>query len=137
VTIKTRAAVIAIATVTLVGFVGDACGSQPPVERAIAMVEDDGNFSTGLESGQALARITTVLRDDAERCAAGKAAEKGPRCDARFAAAAYAQVLAVAMLHCTAPDRADARKNLLDYLRKVEAVGQRDQPPAPPSPPRC
>lgn len=119
-----------------VSFVLTACGTEPRLERAISTIERDSNFSTGTEGGEALARVTRLLRDEGEACAS-KANSTAPRCEALFAATGYTQVLAVSILRCTSPDRTTARRALLRYLRDVGRVGESDTLPAPPPLPAC
>ena len=113
-----------------------ACGRSSPVERAIATVNDDGNFSTGVESATSMGRVADILRNDGDACVR-RHDRDDPRCEARLAASAAAQVHAVVFLDCTAPNRNDARRALARYLRAVDRVGPDDPLPRPPFPPRC
>lgn len=125
---------IAVALVLM--LVATACGRSSPVDRAIATVNDDDRFSTGAESAQSVGRVADIMRNDGDECIRDHDA-RDPRCEARLAASAYAQVLAVVLLDCTTPDRDEARLALTRYLRAVGRVGEDGEPPPTPFPPRC
>jgi hypothetical protein len=98
-----RSELLAIAMTLLVSACGD---PAPPVERARSLLEHDGEFGTALESGDSFAHVAELLLD------AG---------DAYRPAAAWAQVVAVEVLHCTQPGVHDARAALADHLDAVAA----------------
>jgi hypothetical protein len=109
-----------------------ACGRDAsPVDRARTVVDDDGRFATSIEAGDALARVSSILLRAGKDCDGG--------CDALLSAAAYAQVLAVRVLDCTAPGRFQVRRSMRRYLDAVEAARRTSSRlvPQPPPPPRC
>jgi hypothetical protein len=84
-----------------------------------------------------MAHAAVLLRDDGRGCTK-RHGDKDPRCVARLSASAYAQVVAVALLDCTAPDREETRAAARRYFTKVGAVNGPAAPlPAVPVPPRC
>jgi hypothetical protein len=106
------------------------------VDRAQSILRDGGNFSTGREAGVSLARVASLLRADTVACGRDHL-RTDHRCQARSAAFGYAQVVAVAVLGCTAPGRLEARTATLRYLVAVERVGPTGTIPQPPPPPSC
>ena len=91
------------------------------VGRAREILRDRERFDTAVEAGEALAEVSERLVADAEACE--------DDCDARFQAAAYARVLALRVLGCTAPGREAARASMLEHVERLQdgASG----PPAP------
>ncbi|MDQ1373838.1 MAG: hypothetical protein QOJ09_1176 [Actinomycetota bacterium] len=83
-----------------------------------------------------MARVAGLLRDDGSACRRDRSRDDR-RCQARAAAFGYTQVVAVAVLSCTAPGRFQARTATLRYLRAIERVGADGVLPTPPPPPRC
>lgn len=110
-------------------------GDRAPLERARALVREDGGFDTGLEAGATLAKVAQHLEGAVEACRHG-----GPRitCQSLSAALGYTQVMAALVLQCTAPGRFEARARTAAYLSKVAAVTPRSpRVPAPPPLPDC
>ncbi|MEN3271771.1 MAG: hypothetical protein V7636_532 [Actinomycetota bacterium] len=102
-----------------------------PIGAARKIVDDDDRFATSIEAGDALAHIGSILLRAGKDCADG--------CDALLSASAYAQVLAVRVLDCTAPGRFKLRRVMRSYLDDVERSRQKSATavPTPPPPPRC
>jgi hypothetical protein len=90
-----RACAVAIALV-LASCGGD---DEPPLDRALALVEDEGEFSTALESGDTLAHVAELLMDAGEP-----------------AASAWVQVVAVETLDCSLPEIHDVRQAVRELL---------------------
>ena len=109
---------------------GVACSSGGGVvDDARRVLDDDGRFDTSFEAGDALAQIGGRL------LAAGKRCESG--CDALFSASAYAQILAVRVLGCTAPGRFKVRRVMRTYLDEIDGLPESGPAPEPPVPPDC
>ena len=104
-------------------------GGGSPIADARRIVEDDHRFETSYDAGDALAKVSATL------LAAGKQCDKD--CAALLSAAAYAQVLAVHVLDCTAPGRFKVRAAMRSELEKIEHVPKGAPAPVPPRPPRC
>ena len=102
-----------------------------PINQARKIVNDDDRFATSMEAGDALARVGSIL------LRAGKDCREG--CNALLSASAYAQVLAVRVLDCTAPGRFAMRRAMRRYLDDVEDARNHSATavPTPPAPPRC
>lgn len=102
-----------------------------PITASRKIVDDDGRFDTSIEAGDALARVGSILLRGGKDCAEG--------CDALLSASAYAQVLAVRVLDCTAPGRFEVRRAMRRYLDAVETSRNHSSTavPTPPAPPRC
>lgn len=125
---------LVVATALL--MVGSACsGTDDPLDEAIAIADDAGEFGNGPEAGESLARIAQHLGRAIDGCDAD---EEAIRCDSLRVASGYAQVLAVQVLQCTAPGRFEARTGMLELLREVDAVEPEDSStPEPPALPDC
>ena len=108
-----RAAELA-ALVVAVALLGSCGNDRPPLDRARALVEDNGTFSTAVESGDTFAHVGELLRDAADECET--------RCAGVREASAYAQVLAADVLRCTQPGIHDARAAVLALLAAVKAA---------------
>ena len=124
--------VLVAAVVVALALSTTACGDDSsPVDRARKVVDDDGRFATSIEAGDALARVSSILLRAGKEC--------DGRCDALLSAAAYAQVLAVRVLDCTAPGRFQMRQAMRRYLNAVEVARRTSSRlvPSPPPPPRC
>jgi hypothetical protein len=122
----------AAALVVVLSMASSACSEgASPIGRARAIVDDDERFATAIESGDALARVGSILLRAGKDCAEG--------CDALLSASAYAQVLAVRVLDCTAPGRFEVRRAMRRELDAVDAARRRSATavPTPPAPPRC
>lgn len=108
---------------------------RSPVDAARALVDDDAGFDTGLEAGQTLAKVAQHLERAVDEC---RAAERGVACQALAGALGYAEVLASVVLHCTAPDRHEARTKMAVYLDDVVDTGvDAARVPVPPRLPSC
>src|SRR5687768_1929248 len=105
-----------------------ACSSGGgPVDDARRIVDDDDRFATSYDAGDALAKVGGQLLD------AGKSCD----CPALLSAAAFAQVLAVRVLDCTAPGRFEMREAMRAYLDDIEDLDDDAAAPQPPRPPSC
>jgi hypothetical protein len=104
-----------------------ACSDDDPVARALDALDDDDRFDTAEQAGEALAAI------GADLLAEGRDRDAAPL----LSASAYAQVLAVRVLDCTAPGRSEIRAALRTYLEAVADADDDDPAPEPPSPPDC
>jgi hypothetical protein len=76
-------------------------------------VQDNGSFSTAIESGDTFAHVGELLLQAADDCDAA--------CPGVLQASAYAQLVAVEVLDCTQPGIHDARAAVLAYLAAVIA----------------
>lgn len=104
-----------------------ACGGDADdLARAQEVLRDRDRFETAVEAGEALAEVADRLVADAESCE--------DDCDPRFQAAAYARVLALRVLGCTAPGREAARTAMLEH---VEALRDGSEDPPAPAVPDC
>lgn len=85
-----------------------------------------------MEAGDALARVGSILLQAGKEC-------DDDRCDALLSASAFAQVLAVRVLGCTAPGRFEMRRAMRRYLDAVAAARRHAGAavPEPPEAPRC
>jgi len=109
-----------------------ACGEgSSPIDQSRRIVNDDDRFGTSIEAGDSLAHVSSILLRAGKDCAEG--------CDALLSASAYAQVLAVRVLDCTAPGRFQVRQVMRRYLDAIEHARNRSSKtvPTPPAPPRC
>jgi hypothetical protein len=107
-----------------------ACGGGGgPVGDARRVLDDDDRFATSYEAGDALATVGGRLLE------AGKACHGG--CDALLSASAFAQVLAVRVLDCTAPGRFAIRAAMRAYLDEVDDLDDDATAPEPPDAPTC
>src|SRR5579885_1485808 len=97
-----------------------------------ALIVRDSRFVNGPTSGATFARISQRLLSDAKHCAAAHGSTD-PRCVARFQAAAYSSVTAVALLGCTQPGVYQARQALYTDLRSIQALDH-DRPFSAPVP---
>lgn len=113
---------------TVAALVLVACGGNDDsdLDAARSILRDRDRFDTGVEAGDAFAEVAVRLLEDARAC--------DDDCDVRFSAAAYARVLAVRVLGCTAPGRERARAGMLAH---VEAIGDGEEAPAAPPDPAC
>ena len=91
------------------------------VEASLAVLDDDGRFTTAIEASDAFAEISSRLDVD---CDAGADAQ----CARLLRASAWARVTAVLVAQCTPPVVFEARAGLGRYLRGGAAL---------PSAPRC
>jgi len=121
----------ALAVVVAVISISACSEGTSPIGQARKIIDDDHRFATSLEAGDALAHVGSIL------LRAGKDCREG--CDALLSASAYAQVLAVRVLDCTAPGRFQVRTAMRHYLDDVEKARNRSAHavPTPPDPPRC
>ena len=107
-----RAVAFALVVLALAACGGD---DDPPLERALALVEDEGGFGTALESGDTFAHVAELLGDADQP-----------------AASAWAQVVAVEVLDCSLPEVHDARRVVRDYvLDVIESGSSAELPPLP------
>jgi hypothetical protein len=84
---------------------------RSPVESALAVIDDDGRFSTALEASDAFAEVSSDLqRVDCD-------ARREESCARAHRAAAWAQVTAVLIVGCRPPGVFEARAGLGRYLR--------------------
>ena len=100
-------AVMAVAGVGAVMAVRD----REPLDAALAIVDDDGRFTTALDASDAFAEISGLLGEvecDAERDAT---------CARVHRVQAWSQVTAVLVAQCTPPLVFEARSGLGQYLR--------------------
>jgi len=91
-----------------------ACGGgddRPPLERALAIVEDDGEFGTALEAGDSFAHVAELLLEAGDACEGS--------CPSVMQAAAYVQVVAAEVLECSLPEIHDARLAVRDHVAEV------------------
>lgn len=118
--------------IALIGVLASCGGSASPVERARRIVDDDDRFATSIEAGDALARVGSILLRAGKECD-----DEG--CDALLSASAYAQVLAVRVLDCTAPGRFQMRRAMRQYLDAVAEARKYSSTAVPelPDAPRC
>lgn len=126
--------VAVIAVVGLVGAVAVLRDEPEPVTRARALVAG-GDWDTAEGAGQTLAEVAERLITAARRCRS----DHGDRgdCRALAAAAGYAEVLAVAVLRCTAPGRFEARQAIGAVLDSLEDLRPDAPPLTTPGVPRC
>ena len=113
----------------LVALVAACGGGGGPVADARHVLDRDSRFDTSYEAGDALAKIGSVL------LAAGKRCEGG--CEPLLSASAYAQVLAVRVLDCTAPGRFEIRAAMRAELDAIDGLPKGAPAPDPPRPPDC
>ncbi|HEX4904549.1 MAG TPA: hypothetical protein VFU93_03785 [Acidimicrobiales bacterium] len=113
---------MAVAGLALAACSGDA----DELVRAQEILHDRDRFETAVEAGEALAEVADRLVSDAQSCE--------DDCDPRFEAAAYARVLALRVLGCTAPGREAARTAMLEH---VEALRDGSKHPPAPAVPDC
>jgi hypothetical protein len=119
---RVAAVVLALAAATT------ACGGdRDVVDRALDRLDDDDEFDTAFEAGDSLARIGGMLQ------AEGEVRSSEPL----LSASAYAQVLAVRVLDCTAPGRHEAREAMRTFLHAVADVDDDARAPQPPPAPDC
>lgn len=128
---RTRVLALAIAAAALAG-----CGSDAaPLDAAIDIADDEGEFGNGPEAGESFARIAQHLEDARAGC---DAAVDGTRCAGLAVASGYAQVLAARVLTCTAPGRFEARTAMRDLLVAVDQLEPDAAKPPEPAPlPDC
>jgi hypothetical protein len=121
-----------LVALVLVGALASCGGSTSPVERARRIVDDDDRFATSIEAGDALANVGSILLRAGKDC-------DDDRCGALLSASAFAQVLAVRVLDCTAPGRFQMRRAMRSYLDAVAAARRHSgvAVPQPPEAPRC
>ena len=99
-----------------------ACGGDgDDLGKARRILDDESRFSTGLDAGEAFEEVGDLLLADARSCE--------DACDGRFSAAAFARVLALRVLGCTAPGRLEARVAMARYLDDISE--EREEPEAP------
>ena len=115
--------------VLLVAILAACSNGGGPVGDARTVLEDDDRFATSFEAGDALAQIGGRLLEAGKRC-------KG-ECAALFSASAFAQILAVRVLDCTAPGRFQARQAMRTYLDQIEGLPESAPAPQLPKPPEC
>ena len=118
-------AVAALVIVVVVAVIGD--DDAGVVQRALSQLDDDARFDTAYEAGDTFASIGGRLQEE------GESRDSLPL----LSASAYAQVLAVRVLSCTAPGRFEARAALRELLEAVADLEPDDPVPSPPSPPSC
>lgn len=130
-----RAARIVALAVGVVAIAGSCGTDEEPLDAAISIASDAGEFGNGPEAGESLARIAQHVDDAIEAC---DAEVDGTRCASLSVASGYAQVLAVQVLQCTAPGRFEARTGMLELLRAIEVVSpDSTSTPEPPPLPDC
>jgi hypothetical protein len=115
----------ALALVVLLGVASCAADDRPPLERALALIDDDGEFGTALESGETFAHVAELLIDAGDECASP--------CPSVRRAAAWMQVVAVEVLECSLPEIHDARRTARDHIAELTASpgSELDLPPVP------
>ncbi len=107
------------------------------LEAARKLAEQDHNWESSEEAGRTLARMTSLLFEEGERCRQASEAE-ATRCDAIYAAIAVTQTFAVRVTDCTAPGVFDTRRKVRTYLAAVDSLDpDAITEPAPPPAPRC
>lgn len=116
----------ALATVVALALLVGCSGADDDVARARGILRDRERFATAVEAGEALAEVSDLLLADAEAC--------DEDCDAGFRSAAYARVLALRVLGCTAPGREEARTTMLEH---VDALQDGSSEPPTPAVPDC
>jgi hypothetical protein len=124
-----------VAVIAGAAFVAARDGSSP-LDRAVELVADEGRFTDAAESSETLASASVLLLDAARSCEPGEGALVS-RCDARFQAAAYTQVLAAEVVRCPPAGRQEVRLAMASYLRALANETEAAAPPDPPSQPRC
>lgn len=115
--------------IAMVAMIAACSGGGGPVADARKVLDDGSRFDTSFEAGDALAQIGGRLLDAGRRCDGG--------CDALLSASAYAQILAVRVLDCTAPGRFEARDAMRSYLDQIDGLSKSAPAPQPPRPPDC
>jgi len=118
---------LALVAALVVGTVACGGGGGDAVDRALDRLEDDERFDTAFEAGDTFASIGGLLQAEGEERSS----------EPLLSAAAYAQVLAVRVLDCTAPGRFEAREALRTFLRDVGDTDDTDRAPQPPPAPDC
>ena len=123
-----RRLVTVAAVALLAGAVGFALlrSTEDPGDRALrhahALVADDDNFVTAIETGVTFTKVSTDLERAADDCKP----ERAPRCENLDAAAGYARVSAVGVLRCTRPGVFDARRAMRGLLVELQHGGEDD-----------
>jgi len=105
-------------------------GGGDAVAKARRVLDYDGRFATAYDSGDALAKIGSTLLRAGKRC-------DGGGCPALLSASAYAQVLAVRVLDCTAPGRERIRGAMRAELDAIDELAPKAPAPTPPPIPSC
>ena len=116
------AAVAAALVLVLASCAGD---DELPLQRALGLIDDDGGFSTALESGDSFAHVTELLIEAADACTSP--------CPAVLQAAAFVQVVAAEVLECSLPQIHDARRTVRDHIAELTASpgSELELPPLP------
>jgi 4-hydroxy-3-methylbut-2-en-1-yl diphosphate synthase IspG/GcpE len=127
-------AVLAVLAVIALGALRS--DDRSGLERAVGIVDDAGHFSDAAKSSASLARISSLLLDDAKRCTPGPDVTV-KTCQALYSATAYTQVLAAEVVRCPPAGRQDIRVAVRAYLRALVRVTPAADPPDPPRQPRC
>ncbi len=130
--------VVALAVVALVAgaLIVARSDGRLPLDEAIELVSDGDRFTDAAESSETLASVSVLLLESARSCEPGTGALSS-RCDARFQAAAYTQVLAAEVVRCPPAGRQDVRTTMASYLRALANETEAAAPPDPPRQPRC
>jgi hypothetical protein len=111
---------VAISVVVLAGVAAAHWPRPSPMEKALAILDDEDRFTTALEATDAFAEISVVL--EAVDCDA----QRVERCARTYRAAAWARVSAVFVVTCPPASVFEARAGLGGYLR-----GNGELPPTP------
>ena len=119
-----RAVAVALGALLLLASCGG--DDEPPLERALELVEDDGGFGTALESGDTFAHVAELLIEGGEACSSP--------CPAVMQAAAYVQVVAAQVLECSLPEIHDARRLVRDHVAEVTSSPSTSEAELPPLP---
>jgi hypothetical protein len=122
--------------VTATLLVRESRSSTPPVDKAVAVLRDEGSFSSGTTATGALADVAQYLLKEAAACRQSARPFPAP-CDSWSAAAGYAEVAGVRVGLCTDPGRAETRARLLDYVTGLRAWRPGNAVPQPPRLPDC
>ena len=117
------AAVAAALVLVLASCAGE---EEPPLQRALELIDDDGGFSTALESGDTFAHVTELLLEADDACTSP--------CPAVRQAAAYVQVVAAQVLECSLPQIHDARRAVRDHVDEVSSSPSTSTAELPPLP---
>ena len=118
-----RAVAVALVVPLLASCGGD---DGSPLERALAIVEDEGGFGTALESGDSFAHVAELLIEAGEACTSP--------CPAVLQGAAYVQVVAAEVLECSLPEIHDAREVVRDHVEEVTSSPSAPAVEIPPLP---
>lgn len=129
-----RVAVVAATAVVLAVGAWLLLRDGPDPTGALAVLEDDGRFTTSRRGAEAFVEVSSILQETGTRCIDQGDADS-TRCGNVLQASAFAQAAAFRVARCTLPGVHEARRAMAEYVRRL--IRAPDEGAEPPALPEC